>query len=210
MSIAGTVERHLDDALNEFSKGELYQKLLAAKEYYFSRAGKADEEDDDYESRMSHFNNWFLTQYREAGMERPMISIYVERRKLSEDVARALTNPKHSIFEYQGTNLRKQHVVKDIVGDEKFVFPKEDPFPSVVKNDLFLGRVLQLGESFYMMNGLCFLPKDVKSLVRKEAKRVLKLGDPAALEEFLFKVENLKTKWRHYGHIDPKKIFVFS
>ncbi len=209
MSISGTVEKHLEDALGEFSRGDLYAKLLEAKEYYFSRAGKADEEDDDYESRMSHFNNWFLTQYREEGMERPMISLYVEKRKLSEEVARALTNPIHSVYEYAGTNLRKQHVVKDIIRDEKYSFPKDDPFPSVVKNDLFLGRVLQLGDSFYMMNGLCFLPKDVRSAVKKEGKRVLKLGDPGAYEEFLFKVENLKTKWRHYGHIDPKKIFVF-
>ncbi|MCR9206212.1 MAG: hypothetical protein NXH75_16640, partial [Halobacteriovoraceae bacterium] len=53
----------LEKVLTYYSTGDYYQSLLKAKEDYFIKTGKAFEEDEDYESRMASFNDWYVLQY---------------------------------------------------------------------------------------------------------------------------------------------------
>lgn len=202
------VMEHLNNALKIYSADSHYDTMLQAKNHYFSLTGQVFEEDEDYESRMSAFNDWYLLQYvSETGCP---IWNYVSENEIDESVSKALRTIKHSIYEYVGKNLRKQHVLKDIVHNRKIVLSKRAVIPSLLKNDLFIGRVLETEGEYFTLSGLCLLPADVKGILKKQGKQVRTLNDQKKEMEFLLLVESLKTKWVRYGHLDAKAIFVFN
>lgn len=203
-----TVMKHLGLALQIYSDEKHYETMLEAKNQYFALTGQVFEEDEDYESRMSAFNDWYLLQYvSENGCP---IWNYVEENTVEDNVSKALRTIKHSIYEYHGTNFRKQHVLKDIVHNRKIVLSKRAVIPSLLKNDLFIGRVIETEGEYFTLSGLCLLPGEIKGILVKEGKRVRKFNDQKKEVEFLLQVESLKTKWIRYGHLDAKSIFVFD
>ncbi|MBT3585442.1 MAG: hypothetical protein HN509_11095 [Halobacteriovoraceae bacterium] len=202
--------QHLDRALQEYSEGDHYKTLIEAKDEYFKITGGANEEDEDYESRMSSFNDWYVLQFISRRGTRTVMRDYLEKQQPSDQVSESLLNVNHSLFEYTGTNMRKQLVLKDILHDKKVILSKDHAQPALLKNDLFLGRVLQFEGGAYLMDGKRIIPKEVRSILQKQAKKVRKLKDAKEEASYLLEVESLKTKWLRYGHIDASKIFVFS
>lgn len=204
------LQEHLNSALSQFTTGDYYQVLKDAKELYFSKTGAVHEEDDDYESRMNAFNDWYLLQFNREEANSTLIKNYLEDEEVEDDLCRTLLDVNFSLFEYMGTNMWKQNVLKDMLHNQKINLAKGEPMPSLVKGDLFIGRVLMLENKFYMMNGVCTLPREIKGILTKECKKVRKKGDVEEEEKFLLQTEYLKTKWRRYGHIDATKIFNYS
>ncbi|WP_127716567.1 hypothetical protein [Halobacteriovorax sp. HLS] len=202
------VMEHLNKALDIYSVGEHYETMLEAKNQYFGLTGQVFEEDTDYESRMSAFNDWYLLQYvSENGCP---IWNYVREYEVEESVSKAMRTIKHSIYEYVGRNLRKQHVLMDIVHGRKIKLSKRAVIPSLLKDDLFIGRVIETEGEYFTLSGLCLLPGEVKGILKKQGKKVRLLNDQKKEMEFLLLVESLKTKWVRYGHLDAKTIFVFN
>ena len=204
------LKTHIESALMEFSKDEHYQTLVKAKETYFSKTGKVQEEDDDYENRMTLFNEWYVFHFTYGGIGDTPIRRYIARRSLPEEITDFFMNVVHSVFEYSGKNFRGQVVLSDILHNKKVTLSKDSKKPPLLKGDLFLGRVLVSKKEGHLLNGVCLLPKEVKSKIGKKAKRVRKADDPKVEMDFLLEVEALNTKSRHYPHLEAKKIFVFG
>lgn len=199
----------LEKVLTHYSKGDYYDSLLKAKEDYFIKTGKAFEEDEDYESRMASFNDWYVLQYHPDDSGKTFFEQYVESHEVLPELVEAVKQTNHSLFEYQGTSFRGQHVLKDILHDNKITLAKTHGTPSMVKGDVFIGRTTFYRDEFYLYNGLRIMPKEAKSAMKKESKKVRKLEDLGQELDFLFFTEALKTKWQRYGHVDVSKIFVF-
>ncbi len=199
----------LEKVLSHYTEGDFYQNLLQAKEDYFSKTGKAFEEDEDYESRMASFNDWYCLQYQPDDTGRTFFQQYTLEHSVLPELIQAINDVNHSLFEYTGTSFRGQHVLKDILHDNKLTLAKEHSSPSMVKGDLFIGRTTLFKDEFYLFNGLRMMPKEAKKAMQKEAKKVRKLHSKREDLSFLFFTESLKTKWQRYGHIDVNKIFVF-
>ena len=204
------LKSHIENALMEFSKDEHYQTLVKAKETYFSKTGKVQEEDDDYESRMTLFNEWYVFHFTYGGLGDTPIRRYMARRSLPEEITECFYNVVHSVFEFTGKNLRGQMILQDLLHNKKVTLSRDTKSVPLLKGDLFLGRVLLSKKSGHLLNGLCLLPREVKSIIKKESKRIRKADDLKVEMEFLLKVEALKTKSGHYPHLDPKKIFNFG
>lgn len=201
---------HFDKTLNRFSSEKYLPTLLEAKKTYFNLTGVALEEDDDYEERMSSFNCWYLLSFRHPSWTGTPIEMYLEDTECEGDLIEALKSVSHSLFEYNGRNMRRQHVLWDILHDKKIPLSKEIEPPPIVKNDLFLARTVLCRAEVFLMPGLVFLPTEVRSILKKQAKKVRKSELPGQEPEFLRQVEFLKTKWRRYGHLEATKIFDFS
>lgn len=198
----------LDDAVTKFSSNEYYDKLRSAKEEYFKLAGKLSEEDDDYESRMNGFVYWYITQ-RDFDDNGPLIKKFVNEISIEENQKDSMLSINHSLFEYRGQNLFKKHVFKDILHNTKFYIPKNEFTLQLVKDDLFIARTISHEGKTMLLDDISVLPYDARGPLVKESKKVRKLNDRKRDMQFLLRIEALKTKWRQYGHIDPKKIFVF-
>lgn len=204
------IKEHLDKALSLYTSGDYYKILIEAKEEYFNKTGIAFEDDHDFESKMSSFNDWFLLQFISKRFERPFIREYLETFQVSDDIALCLLNINHSLFEYTGKNFSGKHTLKDILHDQKVELAKDHETPPMLKGDLAICRVVGYQADNYLLEGMTFIPKEVRPTLKKQSKIVRKKDDPQQEYEFLIELEKLKTKWQRYGHIDPDKIFSFS
>jgi hypothetical protein len=202
------VQEHLDKVLNLYTQGEHFTDLKEAKDKYFSLTGKLDEDKEEFESRMNCFNDWYIFQYSQADGSK-VVEDYIRTGSLDVELSQALLNVNHSLFEFDKVNFRKQVVLKDILHDEKIALVKNHPIISLMEGDVFTGRVMKYKGEYYLLRGLCILPQGLKSVLKKQSKKVRKLNSFEQELNFLLQLEALKTKATHYSHIDPNKIFVF-
>ena len=198
------LEDHLENFWNYSSQGAFYDNLVEARTVYFGKTGKIHDDDDDDENRMSNFNNWYLFQY--GNVLKNFVNAHSDKLELNT----ALNNANFSIFEYSGPGLRKRIILKDILHDKKITLSKNHSPPGLIKNDIFIGRHLEFQENLFLLSGVCVLPPEVKSILKKEAKRVRKLESISEEEAFLLKIESYNTKWKRFKHVQPKKIFIFN
>ena len=197
-------------ALDIYTQGPHYETLLEAKKEYFSITGQANDDDDDFEARMNSFNEWYVLQFISMRGTRTVISDYLINNPVDDFLAKSLSGVNYSLFEYVGKNFRGFDVLYDMLHDKKIALPKGESLPSIIKDDIFVGRVLTYENQNYLMRGLCVIPKDVRGILKKECKRVRKLKNPGEELKFLLKIESFKTKWIRYGHVDATKIFKFD
>jgi hypothetical protein len=202
------VHDHLDKVLGLYTLGTHFEDLKSAKDKYFSITGKLDEDKEEFESRMNCFNDWYIFQFRHNDGSK-VIEDYIRTNHLEVELSQALLNVNHSLFEYSKVNFRKQIVLHDILHDEKIVLVKSHPTISLMEGDVFTGRVIKFQGAYYLLRGVCILPQGVKSILKKQSKKVRKLNSFEEELNFLLQLESLKTKATHYSHIDPSKIFIF-
>lgn len=203
-----TVHDHLDKVLSLYTQGDFFADLKEAKEKYFSLTGKLDEDKDEFESRMNSFNDWYIFQYRQKDGSK-VIEDYIRNNQLDEELSQALLNVNHSLFEFTKVSFRKQIVLKDILHDEKITLVKNHPNISLIEGDVFTGRVIKYKGEHYLLRGVTMLPQGVKSILKKQSKKVRKQNSFEEELNYLLNLEQLKTKAMHYSHIDPAKIFIF-
>jgi hypothetical protein len=202
------VQEHLDKVLNTYTKGDFFTDLKSAKDKYFSITGKLDEDKEEFESRMNCFNDWYIFQYRHNDGSK-VIEEYIRSTQLDEELSQAMLNVNHSLFEFKKMTFRKQIVLQDILHDEKITLAKNHPNISLMEGDVFTGRVMKYNGEYYLLRGICTLPRGVTSILKKQSKKVRKANSFEEELNFLLQLESLKTKAMHYSHIDPAKIFIF-
>ncbi len=204
------LEEHFEKALGKYTSGDYYQVLLQARDDYFKKTGQLNDDDDDYESRMNSFNEWYLIQYIPRNNTRSLLKDYLLENKIEEEVSFSFLESNFSIYEYLGENWRKNVLLRDVVHRNKIIMAKDCPMPGMLKHDIFLGRVISFRGENTLLPGISMLPKEVKPVLVKKSKQILKQGDPTAVGRFLIEVEKLKNKWRRYGHLQVTKLFVFE
>jgi hypothetical protein len=204
------LKEHFIKALEIYTQGVHYDTLLEAKKEYFTITGQANDDDDDFEARMSSFNEWYVLQFISLRGTRTVISDYLINNQVDDVLAKALSGVNYSLFEYVGKNFRGYDTLYDMLHDKKISLPKGESLPSIIEDDIFVGRVLSYDNQNFLMSGLCVIPKDVRGILKKECKKVRKLKNPGEELKFLLKIESYKTKWIRYGHVDATKIFKFD
>lgn len=199
----------IEKVVTHFSTENYYDDLLKAKDLYFEKTGKALEEDPDYESRMSSFNDWYVLQYKKSKDDKTLITKYIENHNVSDDLVSAVKSFEHGLYEFTGKGLLGSFVLKDLLHNKKVKLAKSHSALSLVKGDIFLGRVATYGEEVYMFNGLCLLPRQAKRMIKKQIRKVVKYDDLDVELNFLLQTEAMKTKWLRYGHVNVERIFVY-
>ncbi len=203
------VQSCLDRILVEYTRGHHLESLIEAKKEYFELTGTLTEEDDEYESRMNAFNDWYLFQYLSKRKTKTVVKDFLEKNQIEDKVAKSLLSVNHSLFEFKKINFFKRIVLEDVLHGKTITLPKDGLTIGIVKGDMFTGRLLNFESNYYLLKGVCIYPESVKNILRKESKKIRKLKDPNQEHSFLLKLEQLKTKSLRYGHIDMTKIFVF-
>lgn len=203
------IDTHIEKMLTTYTQGEYFERLKQAKEAYIALTGKLDEDKDEFESRMNCFNEWYLFQWKDESGKK-IVEDYIRREQLDEDLSQAFLNVNHSLLEFSKTNFRKQIVLLDILHDEKVILAKGHRHIGLVEDDLFIGRVIRYKGDNYLLHGVCTLPQSIRSVLKKQSKKVRKMNSFEEELKFLLSLESLKTKSMHYQHIEPSKIFVFN
>ena len=157
---------------------------------------------------MNSFNDWFVFNHRLDNGQR-IIENYLEKNKLDDDLKSSLLNTNYSLFLFSKINFRKQVIIEDVLHSNKFSLAKDNGILALVESDVFVGRVVTYKEENYLLNGLCTIPREVYSVLKKESKKIRKLNDSNEEEAFLLNLERLKSRSIQYGHIESNKIFSF-
>lgn len=203
------ITTHLEKIFNDYTRGPYYEDMKVAIEIYQNKTGRMDEDSPEYESRMHSFNDWFIFSYRKNNGER-MIDKYIRENGLEYELGKAFSKANYSVFHFKKINFRKRVVIQDILQDEKFTLAKDCGDLPLVEDDLFVGRSVKYKEQYYLLHGICMLPRNTLSILKKECKRMRVVDDRKKQDEFLLKVEALKNKSLQYGHIDSSKLFIFE
>ncbi len=199
----------LDTIIKHFSDGEYYDLMSKAKAIYFSLTGKADEDAPDFENRMKLFNDWYIFQFKETKNSETLIKKYLKDHTLNEEMAKALASVQFGLFDFQGTSLLGKMTLKEYVTNSKFYLAKDHPNIGLMKGEILIGRIAQVGDENYLLPGLTVVPMEAKSILRKAVKKIRKEEPEGTGESFLMKVEQLNNKYRQYTHVDINKIFTF-
>ena len=202
------IDSHVEKILTTYTQGMYFDQLKKAKDLYISITGKLDEDKDEFESRMSCFNEWYIFQWKDE-QGKKIVEDYIQAQKLEEDLSVAFLNVNHSLYEFVKVNFRKQIVLYDLLHDQKITLPRVHKHIGLVEGDLFIGRVLRFQGENYLLRGVCTLPASIKSILKKQCKKIRKMNSFEEELKFLLLLESLKTKSMHYQHIDPSKIFIF-
>lgn len=164
------IERHIEKIMEHYTTGENYDLLKQAKEFYINATGKIDDETDEYESRMSSFNDWFIFNFR-IDDGRRIIDDYINDFKIDDELAKSFHNVNYSLFAFVKFNFKKQVVLKDILHNEKYVVQKDQSNIGLVPDDLFVGRVISYSDENFVLRGMCTLPTTLLSKLKKRIKK---------------------------------------
>ncbi len=198
----------IEKILGYYSEDNNVEDIKKAKELFIKLTGHVDEESGDYESWLNSFNDWFIFNYDLSGGKTPLQAFW-EKHKSRDEVKSALENANYSLFYFHKINFRKQVVIKDVLHDKKLILAKEHSHLALVEDDIFVGRMVEYDGGQYILNGLCTLPREVFSVLKKEAKKIQKLNNENEEINFLLHLERLKTRSLHYGHVQADKMFTF-
>jgi len=205
------LSHHFQQALNQYSQGVHLENLLEAKKQYIDSAGRLNDEDPDFESKMCSFNEWYVFQFLSRRKTRTVISDYLQHHSsIPDEIGVALLSCRFTLFEFLGKNFLGKWQLKDWGTGKKISIKKREDLPAVLEGEIFTGRSLEYKGQQLLLEGVCVLPKSVNALALKTAKKVLKKKDKALWESFLFRLEFFHSKTKFYPHISAEKIFDLS
>lgn len=189
-----------------YSRDEFYNDFREAQKKYAQLTGKFDDDSPEFEGRMNSFNDWYLFNYRRESDNKRIIDLYIKDAELEKNLAKAFYNTTYSLFHYTKETSKKKVILTDIYNDQEFTLDVPASDIGIVKNDLFVGRVIKFKEIGYLLKGMCFLPNIILGHIKKELKPYKLLNNER--EEALFlHLESLRVKSLHYSHVAPEQIF---
>lgn len=199
-----------EKVLGHYTSGKYYETLVEGKKVFFEKTGKIDDDDDEYESRMIDFNEWYIFDFIPSKVNGPLMRHYIHHNDVGQEMAHAFGHVRQSLFEFKGKSLWGNFIFEDFLYGKKIKASKKTVLPNIIKGDLFLARVINFKGDYHLLGSVVTLPRDARPIFKKSARKVRKKNDMRDNEEFLLEVQRLKCKWKSYNHVDVKHIFKFS
>ena len=195
--------------MNAISSDErILKRLVSARETYELLTGKIDEDHDECELRLLNFNEWFLFDYIAKDRQVPFIVEFLNSLvEPVEEVKELLNNVYYSFFECRKKKFSSKLIVEDFIKGKKYqILPRNFPV-DIVSDEIFTGRILNIKGGVFVFKGIRWLPKQIRAVAVKEAKKIRKLGDPHEEKKLTLNLELTATKCIQFKHVDPIEIF---
>ena len=168
MSIAPEFQGHLNKILEEYTSGEYFNQLIEARDEYFGLTGVINEDDHDYEAKMSSFNDWYIFHYLNPNSKSTILNDYLEKNSVQSEVARSLRDVTYSLFEV--LKVGKVIRLRNLLQDKKLDLAKDHVEISCVEGDIFTGRLIVFEKNNFLLSGLCTLPHGIEKPLKKGSK----------------------------------------
>ncbi len=202
----------LIDRLITFFTSERFQDEVAqAKKVFFDESGVMDEENQDFEMRMTQFLEWYLftRPLSKVGitpayyaLQLPDFQMTAEERPQFEKLA----GTRHSIFEF--LKIRGEDIyVKDLFLNKKIVIPNSPINIGFSREEFFDARLVPDGENFQFSRAFCFHPEDASKYILSEIKRIKKSGKPGEDEAFMLRLLKMRYKYEQYRHLKLEYVY---
>jgi hypothetical protein len=218
-SVAGSqgfqIQKYLDPVMEEFTSGEYYREVYAAKQEYFEKAGIVYEDDPEYDQRMSIFMDWYIFDRDLPGVDLSPIKLFFRKNKESfgtEELTiyRDFCTTIHSIFRLKGrawfgTGLR----VEDLFSKKGYSVVETDIHQGFARGDLFEARLVPFKGRYEFSKGFCFHPIEMEAFILGEIKKV-RYQDKVRQTKLILQLSAMKLRHLRFQHIDVKHIYSFD
>lgn len=193
------------------------KELEQAQQEFYGSLGAGGDELSGYEHQADLFFCWFLLN-RPLGDQQmtPLESVLkgkVELPREGEEEAYLQGLAKYQQSLYEVLKVKDQQIsLKDLVSGEKFKVTSFDSLVGFEKGLILSSWIWPLkDEEFFFVKGLCFHPKESKTFLRKELKKLLKThgkGKGAEFQDFFLSTLRMKLKIDKYPHVRPQDIYI--
>lgn len=195
----------LIDRLTTYFTGDRYRDDVAvAKKEFFDEAGIMDEENHQFEMRMTQFLEWFLFTRRLKGPELTpaQYALQLEDFEMTADerpLFENLATTRHSLYEFLKIRGDDIHI-RDLFLDKKIVIHDSPIRIGFNRDEFFDGRLIPHGEEFHFARSFCFHPAEASKYILGEVKKLRK-SSAAEQETFMLKLLKMRYKYEQYRHL---------
>ncbi len=201
------VIRGLLDRLIEYaSEPRFAESLNAARELFYAKAGKTNEDDPDFIQRMNTFLEWFIFDYRPEGAgTRSVYDKFLDEKRRETSSADminwiALSRQVHSMFLIKSCTGGIISV-RDLSGRRNYIVTGDDHLEA---GDILESRIICIGKGCFFTYTHVLHPKTALRPIRAELK---KYRNKPLGEELFFKLQGMQLKWRRFRQISIEDIY---
>lgn len=205
----------IDRLITFFTSERFANEVAGAKKEFFDESGVMDEENQDFEMRMTQFLEWYLftRPLAEVGitpayyaLQLPEFGMTAEERPQFEKLA----GTRHSLFEF--LKIRGDDIyVRDLILNKKIVIPNSPINIGFSREEFFDARLIPDGEHYQFSRAFCFHPEDASKYILSEIKRIKKSGRPndnvAEEEAFMLRLLKMRYKYEQYRHLKLEYVY---
>jgi hypothetical protein len=210
-----SIQRYLDPVVEEFTTGEYYREVYAAKQEFFEKAGIVYEDDPEYDQRMSIFMDWYIFERDLPGVDLSPIKLFFRKNKENlgtEELTiyRDFCTTVHSIFRLRGRPWFGEGLkVEDLFSKKDYIVMETDIHQGFARGDLFEARLVPFKGKYEFSKGFCFHPIEMESFILGEIKKV-RYQDKARQTKLILQLSAMKLRHMRFSHIDVKHIYSFD
>lgn len=195
----------------DFFSEERYQKEFSeAKKDYFDEAGKAFEDEPDYELKISGFLEWYLLD-RILDEERETPAEHFAKAyqgEVNKDFLQALLESQRSLFNIK--NIKK-YILEDLLYQPKTTYTldasciEEKALLGLNKNQVIDARIFKYQDKVYIMDTIFAHSVEASSLIKKELKNNQHLvrKNISTVLDFAY----MAHRRQQFSHVDIKDIY---
>jgi hypothetical protein len=208
-------QKYLEPIIEEFTTGEYYREVYAAKQEYFDKAGVVYEDDSEFEQRMCIFMDWYLFDRDLPGVDLPPVKYYFRKNKerfSNEElnIYRDFCSTIHSVFRLKRFTWGKNGlVVLDLFTNKTHKVTDTEINRGFTRGDIFEARIIPFRDGFDFSRGFCFHPIEVESFILGEIKKV-RYQDKRRQTKLILQLAAMKLKHLRFQHIDIRHIYTLA
>lgn len=201
----------IDRLITFFTSDQFQEEVARAKKDFFDESGVMDEENQDFEMRMTQFLEWYLFTRHLTGigitpafyaLQLPEFKMTAEERPLFEKLAVT----RHSLFEF--LKIRGDDIyVRDLFLNKKIIIPNSPINIGFSREEFFDARLVPDGENFQFSRAFCFHPEEASKFILSEIKRIKKSGKPGEDETFMLRLLKMRYKYEQYRHLKLEYVY---
>ncbi|HMQ10141.1 MAG TPA: hypothetical protein PKC21_06125 [Oligoflexia bacterium] len=196
----------------DFFSDERYQKEFSeAKKDYFDEAGKAFEDEPDYELKISGFLEWYLLdRILDEERETPAEHFAKAHQEvdMDKDFLQALLESQRSLFNIK--NIKK-YILEDLLYQPKAAYTldqsciEEKALLGLNKNQVIDARIFKYQDKVFIMDTIFAHSVEASSLIKKELKNNQHLvrKNISTVLDFAY----MAHRRQQFSHVDIKEIY---
>ena len=191
--------------------GDVYKsEAVAAKREFFDEAGIMDEENNQFEMRMTQYLEWYLfTRPLAASQLSPTrhafesgeFAMTEAERPLIENLAKT----RHGLFEF--LHIRGDDIhVKDLFVGKRLVIRNSAIRVGFSRGEIFDTRLIPYEDTVVFAKAFCFHPEEASKFILGEVKK-LKKSDPMLQEALMLRLLKMRYKYEQYRHLKLDHVY---
>ncbi|MBX2988808.1 MAG: hypothetical protein KF802_13010 [Bdellovibrionaceae bacterium] len=203
-------EQLIDKILQHFAGPAFKSELEKAKKEFFGSQNLLEEQNAQFELRMSQFFDWYFFTRELSGYGRTPLEVCQFERELrftpeEELMLENLKKHRHSLFEFRKVKGEDMHL-NDLIANEKIVVRKSSWIYGFDTDEIFEARLIPGDGGWFFTRGFCFHPESAKKFILDEIKKHRKDPDLDP-DELMLRLVKMRSKCEQYKHVRPEMIY---